>query len=161
MGTHSRNVEWAHWSDSALPVIQALFPSGMDRGFFNKAFYITPLPNYTWTFFVVKSRKSIFPPPLSSFYLASKAHWPGSSLYLLTFAQWRGFRENNTTTNQKKERRQRKIIKLWSQWHLPMQGALIHHSGNSWLLPLSCCSWWLQGQFRHTYRASLWCSLFE
>lgn len=33
----------------------------------------------------------------------SRAHWPGTSLYLPTFGQWRGFRENNTTINQKKE----------------------------------------------------------
>lgn len=33
-----------------------------------------------------------FYPPLSSFYM-SRAHWPGTSLYLPTVGQWRGFRE--------------------------------------------------------------------
>lgn len=105
-------------------------------------------------------QKVDFFPPLSSFYTASKAHWPGSSLYLPTFGQWRGFRENNTTINQKKEGRQRKIIKLWLQSCIPVQGALTRHSGNSWL-HLSCCNWWLHDQFHHTYSTSLWCSLFE
>lgn len=101
-----------------------------------------------------------FFPPLSSFYTASKAHWPGSSLYLPTFGQWRGFRENNTTINQKKEGRQRKIIRLWPQSCIPVQDALTRHSGNSWL-HLSCCNWWLRDQSHHTYSTSLWCSLSE
>lgn len=45
MGTYSRNPEWAYCSDSTLPIHQSLFTSGMERGFFNKALYITPLPN--------------------------------------------------------------------------------------------------------------------
>lgn len=45
MGTYLTNPEWAYWSDSILPIHQSLFTSGMERGFFNKALYITPLPN--------------------------------------------------------------------------------------------------------------------
>lgn len=45
MGTYSRNPERAYWSDSTLPIHQSLFTSGVERGFFNKALYITPLPN--------------------------------------------------------------------------------------------------------------------
>lgn len=104
MGTYSRNPERASWSDSTLPIHQSLFTSGAERGFFNKALYINTSTKLNINFFfVVKCRKSIFFfPPLSSFYTASKAHWPGSSLCLPTFGQWRGFRENNTTINQKR-----------------------------------------------------------
>lgn len=45
MGTYLRNPERAYWSDSTLPIHQSLFASGMEREFFNKALYITPLPN--------------------------------------------------------------------------------------------------------------------
>lgn len=45
MGTYSRNPEGAYCSDLNLPIHQSLFTSGTERGFFNKALYITPLPN--------------------------------------------------------------------------------------------------------------------